>query len=446
MFPGASTVPIPTPVAGLWPRAAALLARHRFAVAALDQAALSLAGFALTLGLVRVLSATDFGIVSLWMTVSLFAFGIQNALVNTPLSVYPPGAIDENAKRRLESSLASVNAAALALAALAIVAVDALAAAEWAPKDLPTAAAVPVFVVAGLYREYYRSVAFSRRDMGLLVLVDAPFLAVTGLCLAAMLAWPRQTAGLFPAFAALSLGSLASRVCLHWRRAAKDKLRLFARGWTAAYRPIFGEVRWSFAGVVATHLHGRGYVYIVTGFAGLAALATINVVGVLFRPARTFLTAWGRLALPQLAALHAERRGAEFDRAVWRAFAGALALSLGWTAAVWFAWPLIDRYFLAGKYGDAWLLVLPWALSAGCNCVGYTISTALQAARDFRFLACTTLISAPVTAAAVALMLWRCGYLSAMYGVAFGDALALAMVIARLYALRRRAGAAQPLA
>ncbi|HXO03875.1 MAG TPA: hypothetical protein VN900_17555, partial [Stellaceae bacterium] len=65
--------------------------------------ALSVFGFALNLCLLRTLSATDYGIVSLWMTMSLFAISVQAALVNGPLNIYLPGTAEPEAARRLEA-------------------------------------------------------------------------------------------------------------------------------------------------------------------------------------------------------------------------------------------------------------------------------------------------------------------------------------------------------
>src|SRR5262249_38634614 len=148
--------------------------------------------------------------------------------------------------------------------------------------------------------------------------------------------------------------------------------------------------------------HGRSYVYVTINLVGLAGLAAINVVGVLFRPVRTMLTAWGRAALPQLAGLYAAGRIAAVDRLILQAFAAAGIASAAWTALLWFGWDQIARHFLAGKYPDAALLLLPWAVAAGLQCMEYTLGIALQAAREFRFLAYTTLISAPLTVAATA--------------------------------------------
>src|ERR1700733_6223142 len=101
-------------------RLTAVFARYRYAIAALDQASLSVFGFALNLCLLRALSATDYGIVSLWMTMAPLAISVQAALVNGPLNIHPPGTTEPAAARRLEAALATVNLlAVLATAAIA---------------------------------------------------------------------------------------------------------------------------------------------------------------------------------------------------------------------------------------------------------------------------------------------------------------------------------------
>ena len=150
--------------------------RSRHAVAALDQIALSVFSLALNLVLVRVLSATDFGIVSLWLSVSLLTVGVQNALVNGPQSIYLPAARDAAAAQRLEAALTLVNLVTIAGTTAGVAAVDLFVDAEWARHDLATGLAIPLFVAFTMFREYYRSVAFSRRDMTMLLWTDLPYL------------------------------------------------------------------------------------------------------------------------------------------------------------------------------------------------------------------------------------------------------------------------------
>ncbi|HWD60622.1 MAG TPA: hypothetical protein VG308_20225 [Stellaceae bacterium] len=421
-------------------RLAAAFARYRYAAAALDQMALSIFGFALNLCLLRTLSATDYGIVSLWMTAALFAVSMQAALVLGPLNIYPPGAESPAAARRLEAALATLNlVAVIATAVLAGVA-NLIADAQWAVRDTLTAVAIPLFIAAGMYREYYRSTAFSRHDMMLLLWVDGPYLAVTTVCLAAMVVWPQRFADLATAFLAMTLGCLVSQLCVRLRGDGAER-RLFRDGWLATYRGIGKEVAWSLVGVVANHAENRSYVYIATSLAGMASLAAINAVGLLFRPVSVLVAAWGQSALPHLSAALANGRIAEFDRVLARALAATALASLAIGVALWFAWAPVSHYVFADKYPDGDLLLWSWAAASGASVLRYIGSTGLMAARDFRFLATAQSLCGALAAAATAgLILWQ-GYTAAMWGIAIGNGLCFGWEMLRLRGVRRRAAA-----
>jgi O-antigen/teichoic acid export membrane protein len=419
-------------------RLTALFVRYRYAFAALDQMALSVFGFALNLCLLRLLSATDYGIVSLWMTMALLAVSIQSALALGPLNVYLPGVRDPEAAERLGSALATVNLiAVIAAAALAGMA-GGIADAEWAAPDTLTVIAIPLFVAAGMYREYYRSTAFSRHDMALLLWIDGPYLAATSLCLGAMLVWPQHFASLAAAFLAMTVGCLVSQICVRWRGDSAEK-HLFRDGWVATYRGIGGEIAWSLAGVAANHAENRSYVYIATSLAGMASLAAINAVGILFRPVSVLVAAWGQSALPQLSAALAHGRLGEFDRTLGRALAATAAGSVVVGALLWLAWDPVQRYVFAGKYDDGILLLWPWAAASGASVLRFVGSTALTAARDYKFLAKAQGVCGVLAAAATAgFILWQ-GYTAAMWGIALGNGACFIWEMLRLQRMRHEA-------
>jgi O-antigen/teichoic acid export membrane protein len=422
-------------------RLAAVVARYRYAAAALDQMALSVFGFALNICLLRALSATDYGIVSLWMTMALFAVSVQSALVLGPLNIYLPGASEPEKAQRLETALATMNLVSVLAAAALAGAVNFFAHAEWASHDPLTVIAIPLFVAAGMYREYYRSTAFSRRDMAMLLWVDGPYLAVTSLCLGAMLLWPQRFADLATAFLAMTIGCLVSQLCIRLRGEAAEH-RLFRDGWLGHYRKIAGEVGWSLVGVVANHAENRSYVYIATSLAGMASLAAINAIGLLFRPVSVLVSAWGQSALPHLSAALTNGRIKDFDRTLGRALLATAIGSLAIGLALWFAWEPIRRYVFAGKYSDGLLLLWPWAAASGASVLRYVGSTGLMAAREFKFLAKAQTVSGIIAAAATAgFILWR-GYTFAMWGIALGNCICFVWEMVRLDDVRRRALAA----
>jgi O-antigen/teichoic acid export membrane protein len=421
-------------------RFAGAFARYRYAAAAFDQAALSVFGFALNICLLRALSATDYGIVSLWMTMALFAISVQAALVAGPLNIYLPAAKDPATARELGSAIATVNLLAVVATAAIAGGANLLGGAEWASHDPLTMIAIPLFIAAGMYREYYRSIAFSRRDMPMLLWVDGPYLAVTSACLVAMAVWPQRFADLAAAFLSMTIGCVVSQLCLRAcvSGATGTERRLFRVGWIGTYRRISGEIAWSLAGVFANHVQSRSYVYIATSLAGVASLATINAIGVLFRPVSVLVNAWGAAALPQLAAALANGRVGEFDRTMAMALAGAAIASAAIGVGLWFAWPPIEQYLLAGKYSDGIFLLLPWAAASGASVLRYIGSVGLTAAREFKFLATTQTVCGALAAGATAgFILWQ-GYTSAMWGIAIGNGVCFIWELGRLQRVRRR--------
>jgi O-antigen/teichoic acid export membrane protein len=413
-----------------------LLTRYRYAVVAGDQVAISLLNFGLTFALLRVLSAPEFGTVALWMAVANLAMGVHSALVCGPLGIHMPSEPDETKRHRLGEALASANLIVVILVVLVILVVNRASEADWTPKDFLTGAAIPVFIGTGMYREYYRSVAFGRHDMALLLVVDTPYLAITATYIAAMLLWPQHLAGIAGAFIALALGGGVAQLCGSLRL-LRHRAGLLRCGWTGTYRSIFGEVTWALTGVVFAHVQERSYVYITTSLVGLAQLAPLNAVAFLFRPGQILLTAWRRSALPELAALFAAGPVAALDRRILAALAAALSGCAVWFAALWIGWRPIEHYLLAGKYPEAFLLLLPWALAICLDTIDFVLSTALLAAREFRFIACVTLITAPITAAATAGLTFWHGYTWTMYGLAIGNGLSVAMGAARLRKVRQ---------
>jgi O-antigen/teichoic acid export membrane protein len=421
--------------------------RLQNAVAALDQMALSVFTFGLNIVLVRALTATEFGIVSLWIAMAFLAGSIQNALVNVPLNVHLPSITDPVRARRLEEAVAVVIMLAVGLTVVVVLAFNAWSNAEWAPHNIATALAIPLFMGGGMYREYSRTLAFSRRSTPMLLWIDGAYLAVTTLCLAAMLIWPAYLANLAVAFFAMSIGCIVSQVCLRWRFAI-PKPRPFSTNWVGDYRSVMGDVRWALLGVFAAHLQSRCYVYVSVNLVSLAGLASISVVGILFRPVRILLHGWTRSAQPNMAAqlVNGDLKG--FDREFLRGFAAAIIGSVAWFGVLAAAWQPIQHYFLTDRYPDAWSLMWPWFVAAALDVMVFIVTMALQAAREFRYLACATVVTAPISLAASAVAVLLDGYTWTMYGVAAGSFAMLLIAGHRLYQVRIRiaSGAGLPAA
>ncbi|CAK0775036.1 membrane hypothetical protein [Gammaproteobacteria bacterium] len=413
----------------------ALLARYRYAAVAVDQILLSLFAFVLNVVLLKVLSTTDYGIVTLWVSISLFTIGVQNALVTTPLSVYVTPAPAGKEKRAMEESLASVNIALVIVMVAIEVLVTRIAGGEWAPRTATATVAIPVFIAANLSREYYRGITFSRRDVSTLLLNDGGYLVATAGGLTVMIMWPQRFGGWVDAFIMMTVGCVLGALCIHGRL---ERRMLFPSGWFHSYRSIMGEVGWSFVGVLANHAQARSYVYLVTAFADLNALAAIAGVGMLFRPVNLLATAWERSARPDLATDFAHGKYDVFDRTIFKAVLAAMVGSLVWYLVLLAGWSVVERQVLAGKYPEAGRLLLPWVVTTSISLVRYVIGIGLQAAREFRFLAHAQIFGGIASLAAVVIvLLWR-DYTWTLWGIAVGEACCLTLLLIRLRTMPKK--------
>jgi O-antigen/teichoic acid export membrane protein len=252
--------------------------------------------------------------------------------------------------------------------------------------------------------------------------------------------WPRRFAYLAAAFLAMSVGCLVSQVCLRLRGSDAEH-SLFRRGWIATYRGIAREVGWSLIGVAANHAENRSYVYIATSLAGMASLATINAVGLLFRPVSVLVAAWGQSSLQHLSAALANGHRDEFDRVLGRALIATGVGSAVIAVVLWLAWGPIERYIFNGKYPDGLLLLWPWAAASAASVLRYVGSIGLTAAREFRFLAKAQTVCGVLAAVATAgFILWQ-GYAGAMWGIAIGNGVCFGWEMLRLQRVRHSASA-----
>jgi O-antigen/teichoic acid export membrane protein len=412
------------------------LARFGYGLAAIDQIGLSVFNFALNLCLIKALSALEFGIVSLWMAALLSLVGIQGALVYKPFSVHVPSAPTPIFAAQLESALATVNLFFLVLVIIGIAVLGSVTGADWVPPNV-LGISICCFILTGLHREYYRAIAFGRRDMAMLFAIDAPYLAISTGFLSLLLIWPESLARPTAIFFALSMGCLASQICI-WGCMRRRVPPVFGADWLKSYRAIFHDVTWLLFGSISAEIQGRSYVYISTSLIGLAGLGAINAVGMLFRPARLLMNSWGSMALPYLAGVISRRQIAEFDRTIVIALVLGTAGSAAVFGLLWLAWEPIERHLLDNKYPNASMLLLPWALASGLNIIEYVLGIALQAAREFRYLTFVTSIGALTTIIATYSMISWFGYSATLYGLATSNAVMIIMEARRLWTVRRK--------
>jgi len=306
------------------------------------------------------------------------------------------------------------------------------------------AVAATLFVPAYLLQQYVRALAFSRGRPGVAaVQTGLVLLLVVPLLGGALVLQPHLSANMIllslgAAYALVGGGGLLLAV--------RGQGRLPGARELAAFSGYARQSGWIFLGVSSTELLTRFYVFVVAGWYGAAALASLAATQQLLRPIPLLASSWGMVARADLA----RRR----DAGEWRAFSGSVLLALLggvvvavlWTLMIYEAWPLITKHLFGGKYaGDGWMVLL-WGISAALGFGQVVVSAALQVLRAFKALALANTAASLVAAGGILLMMRQFGYGGAITGTAAGQALELAamgaILVAAVAARTREARAA----
>lgn len=396
-----------------------------------DQAVVSAFNFALNLFLVRFASPVDFGVFAIIYAASLFAAMIQNAVINTPLSVHLPAVADGAGKARLRRMFSAANLMSSTLLLIG----SALAATLWLGPT-PTAVGACVYLVAQFLREYFRSLLAVEGKLGSLLAADAVCVALSVVALAAVhwqdrYPWPVVPAALWIVGVAgtlsvvpfaLTLGSLGPL-----RGLAGEIRQVFAEQWA--------EIRWSLVGVVTTEIQNRGYVYIAAAVIGPAAVGQLQAGRIFFGPLNLLTSAWARVARPQLAGLLARRDAEGFATVLKHAVQAFTLFNVVFLIALWMSWPQLSSLVFGGKYEDMGIVVIAWGVAniafQSRSCLGIGV----QAMRRFRELSMATIAGAAVSLALTALACFSGKPIWFIAPVIAGEFLAMTIVLS---ILRRR--------
>jgi O-antigen/teichoic acid export membrane protein len=210
----------------------------------------------------------------------------------------------------------------------------------------------------------------------------------------------------------------------------------------AAYRRFAGQSGWIFLGVTTTELLARFYAFLVAGWYGAAALASLSATQLLLRPVPLLATSWSMVARADLAR---EREAADwraFTRPIGWALIGGLVIAAAWTVLLHQVWGLASAKVFGGKYsGDAWMIWL-WGISAALSFGQVVVSAGLQALKAFKALALANAAASVVAAAAVVVVAKVYGYGGAIAGAASGQAfefVVMGVLLLTILAARRRA-------
>ncbi|MDV3482257.1 lipopolysaccharide biosynthesis protein [Sphingobium yanoikuyae] len=378
----------------------------------------------LTLAVVPLLSKADYGYLAFCIALTVFGNGVINATAGTPLSIL----LNQNDVVRPDIFWPVVKVSTLiSIGVAGILFVFGIA---W-ERPLSSVAVLSCYGFLNGVRWIQRSYQYARHRPARAALSDL-IASLTILAGVAILIWLRPESLIWPSVL-LAVSIMAGFAVIIGRSDATEyplgEQHLYP---IREYRHVWREQsRWALLGIVTTEMAVNGHIYVVTTLAGPAAFSPIAIATLAWRPAMTIITAMTLLERPRLAAAMAAKaieRVKSIRRQLRYIFYSVFVLNLSLIAC---AMIFFKKYFDKGKYditviGTAMAL---WMCVIFVRTVRTQDSVFLQAAREFRPLAMTSVIAAPVSLVLAAFMTQVFNPLFSIVGIILGEITMTCLVI-----------------
>ncbi len=389
--------------------------------------------FCLNLMLVRELSLYAYGVFAFTFVLAMFGAAVNNALISTPLTVYTP-VIEDAAKRGHQESLFGTLNLCLFAAMLAVVVVYG----QGTGLGVKLSLGIGLYVAVYSARQFSRSLGYARLRPLVTAAGDATYVA-SGVALTAMVFMLEETftintvSVVLMALAAANLAAMIVEASLlhapPWKHLRFNDL--------SDYRLVWIQSRWALTGALTTLFLMQAHGVIINATNGPSAFAPLAAGFVLFGPVRVALLTWQNMVKPELAMALAndahEAVRVQIRQTVLLMAAAVLALGAG----LMLFWPWIHELLYAQRYAQEPMahIVALWFAITFMAALYNAPSAALQALRDFRVLAVSSMIGAVISGVLVWLTLaWYEPHIT-LYGLLVAETF-MAIYITRLLAKR----------
>ena len=381
-----------------------LAAIPRYLSAVLSQGLVSGFHFVLNLLLVRMLSATDFGIFALTFVLAIMASSVSNALISTPLCVFAPAAKSDHERTQMESMLTTLMALLLGVALVGgFIFCMGLGSSS---IDFRILIAALGFVVAYLARQYSRSFGYSRFDVIAVLYGDLTYVAV-GVFILSGLLFAGIPIGAVEVFTALTVANLIAVMLEVSRLPTPITLQPLFQALNQ-YTPVWTQAKWALIGATTTVVVSQAHSLVVTLLKSPADYAPLAAGFVLFGPVRVIFNTIQNVMKPEMSLAISQNRPQDAKRQMIMASSLSVIAVAGLLLLTMLAWPLLDKWLYAEQYSDAPMrqIVLIWGAITLISAVQNGPFAALQSLQAFRELAISTIYGSALSLVLVAILLF----------------------------------------
>jgi O-antigen/teichoic acid export membrane protein len=381
----------------------------------IDQGLMSIFQFLVSVLAIRFWSESDFGLYAIILAVGFMLIGIQNALINTPLSVIV-SKCDEKGSEYESWVFWCVNQ-------FFIIVVVFLCSVLFFYKS-SIYLGVVFYFVGVLYREFYRNKMVVDKNVRSLLVMDFVYVLLVILIPSLLFYSGDIIVNVNEFLLLLGVGGILVTIIhnLSSFLARKDRdLKCVAK----TYLNIWSGVKWSLAGVVITEIQNRGYVFIVGAFYGAKGVAILQAARLVFGPLNVLVGGWARVARPEFASM---KNPYSINHLMNKSLTAFVVFNLFLGAGLFFFWEYIEKYLYDGKYEDIYFVVILWFIVNFIFNLRSVYSVVMQASEKYKEITKAVAFSSFIT---MAIVLIACFFVSEVYtviGVIVGELFLLCML------------------
>ena len=356
---------------------------QKFLASIVSQGLISLTNFFIGIAIARMATKGDYGVYVLAFSIIMIATSVQNALINSPLTVlFPAKSIEQ--REQFVSGLAWGQwfiFMPLLIAGIIIANIF---------YDNPTHSvlfnailALSIVLPLALGREFLRVVHYCHLQIRSVFKMDIIFVLFALITLSLLYYFSKINA--MGALAVLGTGFLfsAAKGTLTFYRKHRFNIKWLKSSLKESW--IFS--RWALLGVAATNLQTYGYVFLISLTHSLESTAVVAAARLLLMPFGLILSSSQRIFLSKGAhILHSEGRGKfyKFMVVFILLFVAGWAI---WTTAIVIFQKQIIKVVFTDKYLEISKYFIIWAVFFLINAVRFIISNSLQILKEFKPLA-----------------------------------------------------------
>lgn len=396
-------------------------ALQKISTAMFTQSMLSMANFVVGFAVAKFATKSEYGIYVILFSIMGIAGNYQNALINSPLTVLLPQKKESHDKVIFVSGLFYGQWLIFLPVSVATLFISSSYAYIYHDSTiLKYACALSVATLAYLFREFIRTINYSKMQIQLLVKMDTLFVALISLGVWMLIVFQHVTSTL----SILVLGTGYLITAAFGMVLSNDKYQITGKSIRDAFGETWNYSSWALVGVTSDIFKNQGYIYLVSAMLGLDKIAEIAAARLFLMPIGLFVASSGKIILAKGSDI---LNAAGHDRFKKFVFSISLFLFIIWLSYSLGLLGLLDYLisFLGGKYANIHYLILLWVGFFLVYSLRYSITTALVACAEFKKLATYDMVGAIITVSS-------CLILTQMFG---GYGTIASLIVGELYIL-----------